>query len=49
MTTENHERDQSEARKPKIGCGAMMLIALVLMALFIYFYISSLASGFANS
>lgn len=45
MTTENSE----QTRKTKVGCGTIILLAIVLIGGLFYFYISGLANGFSNS
>lgn len=49
MTTDNNEQHQNETGKQKIGCGTIILIAVVFIGAFFYFYISGLANGFSNS
>lgn len=52
MTTKDNEPNQTENQKPKSGCATpLIILAIVLgiMVLFVIWYISALAEGFANS
>jgi hypothetical protein len=49
MTSESNEQKENQTRKSKIGCGTILLIAVGLVVLFLYWYINGLANGFANS